>query len=240
MKRGYVVAVCTLAAVVALAAAPAAAQTLRTAWGDPDLQGIWDFRTTTPLERPEDLGDRAFLTVEEAAAVEQAAVERDRELWEAEARRTEAGGNVGAYNNFWMDQGRKPIETRRTSLVIHPPNGRFPELSEVGAERAAARRAHMEMHPADSYTDRNTSDRCIVGFNAGPPITPLAYNQNMQLFQGLPQNLWVRTEAGSPRQTRGSVPVCSPPSRRFAPLRPRCAGLTAWTPAPRTSAPALV
>ena len=41
----------------------------------------------------------------------------------------------------------------------------------------------MAEHPADSYTDRNSSDRCIVGFNAGPPITPLAYNQNMQLFQ---------------------------------------------------------
>ena len=51
---------------------------------------------------------------------------------------------------------------------------------------------------------------------------------------GLPQNLWVERRAGSPRQTH-SVPVCSPPSRRVAPLRPRCAGLTAWTPAARTS-----
>ena len=193
MKRRYVVAVCTLAAVVALAAAPAAAQTPRTAWGDPDLQGIWDFRTITPLERPEDLRDKAFLTVEEVAAAEQAAVERDRELWEAEARRTEVGGNVGAYNNFWMDSERKAIETRRTSLIVYPPNGRFPELSEIGAERAAARRAHMEAHPADTYTDRNTSDRCIVGFNAGPPITPLAYNQNMQLFQ-TPDHAVIYTE----------------------------------------------
>ena len=56
---------------------------------------------------------------------------------------------------------------------------------------------------------------------------------------GLPQNLWVERRAGSPRQT-DSVPVCSPPSRRVAPLRPRCAGLTAWTPAARTSVPALV
>ena len=59
------------------------------------------------------------------------------------------------------------------------------------------------------------------------------------LFRGLPQNLWVERRAGSPRQTH-SVPVCSPPSRRVAPLRPRCAGLTAWTPAARTSVPALV
>ena len=58
-------------------------------------------------------------------------------------------------------------------------------------------------------------------------------------LRGLPQNLWVERRAGSPRQTH-SVPVCSPPSRRVAPLRPRCAGLTAWTPAARTSVPALV
>ncbi len=184
--------VCTLIAVVMLLAAPAAAQTMpRTPWGTPDLQGIWDFRTITPLERPEELGDKAFLTAEEAAAAEQAEVERNLELWEAEARRTEAGGNVGAYNNFWMDRGTRA--TRRTSLITYPPNGRFPELSEVGAERAEARREHMAAHPADSYTDRNSSDRCIVGFNAGPPITPLAYNQNMQLFQ-TPDHVVIYTE----------------------------------------------
>ena len=163
----------------------------RTPWGTPDLQGIWDFRTITPLERPEELGDKALLTAEEAAAAEQAEVERNLELWEAEAQRTEAGGNVGAYNNFWMDRGTRA--TRRTSLITYPPNGRFPELSEVGAERAEARRAHMAEHPADSYTDRNSSDRCIVGFNAGPPITPLAYNQNMQLFQ-TPDHVVIYTE----------------------------------------------
>ena len=192
MSYRCLAAVCTLIAVVMLAAAPAAAQTMpRTPWGTPDLQGIWDFRTITPLERPEELGDKAFLTAEEAAAAEQAEVERNLELWEAEARRTEAGGNVGAYNNFWMDRGTRA--TRRTSLITYPPNGRFPELSEVGAERAEARRVHMAEHPADSYTDRNSSDRCIVGFNAGPPITPLAYNQNMQLFQ-TPDHVVIYTE----------------------------------------------
>ncbi|MCE2515477.1 MAG: hypothetical protein J4F37_10780, partial [Acidobacteria bacterium] len=60
MTHRNLAALCALAAIVALAAAPAAAQTLRTAWGAPDLQGIWDFRTITPLERPEDLGDKAF------------------------------------------------------------------------------------------------------------------------------------------------------------------------------------
>ena len=185
---------CAFVSAVMLAAGPAAAQTMpRTPWGEPDLQGIWDFRTITPLERPEDLGDKAFLTAEEAAEAEQAEIRRNVELWEAEARRTEAGGNVGAYNNFWMDRGTTPIGTRRTSLIVYPPDGRFPELSEAGAERAAARRAYLAEHPADSYADRNTSDRCIVGFNAGPPITPLAYNQNMQLFQ-TPDHVVIYTE----------------------------------------------
>ncbi len=183
MSYRYGAAACTVIALVALAAAPVSAQMPRTPWGAPDLQGIWDFRTITPLERPEELGDKAFLTAEEVAEAEAAEIQRNIDLWEAEARRTEAGGNVGAYNNFWMDRGTNPIETRRTSLIIYPPTGRFPELSEIGAERAEARRAYMAEHPADSYTDRNSSDRCIVGFNAGPPITPLAYNQNMQLFQ---------------------------------------------------------
>ena len=194
MSYRLLAALFTAIAVAALAAAPVAAQTApRTPWGQPDLQGIWDFRTITPLERPEDLGDQAFYTVEEAASLEREAVERDIELWEREAQRTEAGGNVGAYNNFWMDRGTRPIETRRTSLITEPPNGRFPELSEVGAQRAEARQARMAEHPADSYTDRNSSDRCIVGFNAGPPITPLAYNQNMQLFQ-TPDYVVIHTE----------------------------------------------
>ena len=161
---------------LALAQAPP-----RTSWGHVDLQGVWDFRTITPLQRPEDAPE--FLTEEEATTLEQDAVDRNARLWDAEARRTEVGANVGGYNNFWMDTGTKPIETRRTSLVVDPTNGRLPELSPSGQERADARREYLGEHGADSYTDRNTSDRCIVGFNAGPPITPLAYNQNMQLFQ---------------------------------------------------------
>ncbi|HIE94896.1 MAG TPA: hypothetical protein EYQ83_19290 [Acidobacteria bacterium] len=176
--------VSTMAAITGLMMVPALALAQappRTSWGQADLQGIWDFRTITPLQRPEDANE--FLTEEEAVTLEQEAVDRNSRLWGAESRRTEAGANVGGYNNFWMDTGTKPIETRRTSLVVDPTNGRLPELSPSGQERADARREYLGEHGADSYTDRNTSDRCIVGFNAGPPITPLAYNQNMQLFQ---------------------------------------------------------
>ena len=194
MSGRCLAAVFTVIAGVALSAIPAVAQTApRTAWGQPDLGGIWDFRTITPIERPEELGDKAFLTEEEAANLEQEAVDREIRLWNQAARRTEAGANVGGYNNFWMDRGTRPIETRRTSLIVDPPNGRFPELSPVGQRRTDERRAYLEEHAADSYVDRNTSDRCIVGFNAGPPITPLAYNQNMQLFQ-TPDHVVVFTE----------------------------------------------
>ena len=155
----------------------------RTAWGAPDVQGIWDFRTITPMERPEDLGDKAFLTEEEAVQREQAAVERDIELWEADARRTEAGGSVGGYNNFWMDRGTRVIGTRRTSLIIDPPNGRLPEMTEEGTARRADGRGSFSDRIQNSYTDFSNADRCLMGFNAGPPITPGGYNQNVQIFQ---------------------------------------------------------
>ena len=185
MRVRCLVIVALALALVPLAVAPAAAQgeAPRTPWGAPDLQGVWDFRTITPLQRPEELGDRAFLTQEEAANLEQEAVARDVRLWEAGARRTEAGGSVGGYNNFWMDRGTSVVGDRRTSLIVDPPNGRIPSLSEDGQRRADERRASREERPADSWLDRSAYDRCILGFNTGPPMTPAAYNQNMQLFQ---------------------------------------------------------
>ena len=170
--------------VMLLTSSPVAAQDgPRTAWGASDLQGVWDFRTITPLQRPEDLGDQEFLTAEEAANLEQEAVARDERLLLAGARKTEAGGNVGAYNNFWMDRGTRTIGTRRTSLVIDPPNGRIPSMTAAGRARGAERRDYRREHPADSWLDRSTFDRCILGFNTGPPMTPGGYNQNMQVFQ---------------------------------------------------------
>ena len=183
-------------AVVALAAIPvtaAAQEAPRTGWGEPDLQGVWDFRTLTPLQRPEDLGDKAFLTAEEAADREQAEIDRNLRLWERGARTTEAGGNVGAYNNFWMDRGTRVIETLRTSLIIDPPNGRLAELTEEGQARARINRGSFTVEFPESYTDLNSYDRCIQGFNAGPPITPGGYNQNVQIFQ-TPDHLVMLTE----------------------------------------------
>ena len=171
----------TLAGLLGVSGLAMAQEPPRTVWGTPDLQGVWDFRTLTPLERPEDLGDKAFLTAEEAAEREQAAFDRNLETWEREARPTEAGDNVGGYNNFWMDNGTRVIE--RTSLVIDPPNGRLPETTEAAQERRRNSPGSFVVEFPESYTDLSTYDRCILGFNAGPPITPAAYNQNVQIFQ---------------------------------------------------------
>ena len=184
---------CACAALVAVPGTAMAQDAPTTGWGAPDLQGVWDFRTITPLQRPEDLGDKAFLTAEEAAQREQSAVDRAENLWNREAQRTEAGGNVGGYNNFWMDQGTNVIGTRRTSLLIDPPNGRFPALTDAGRERARADRGSFTVDSPATYTDLNTYDRCIQGFNAGPPIAPGGYNQNVQIFQ-TPDHLVMMTE----------------------------------------------
>ena len=173
------------------AVAVAQSETPTTAWGQPDLSGTWDFRTITPLQRPEDLADKEFLTEAEAAGLEQEVIQRNEELLNRDAIRTTAGGNVdrgedgapGFYNNLWLDRGTSTIETRRTSLITDPPNGRLPELTPEGQERADARREYLREHPADSWLDRTPYDRCILGFNAGPPITPAGYNQNLAIFQ---------------------------------------------------------
>ena len=187
--------VAAVVVIVSLSAVPAVAlsDAPRTAWGQPDLQGVWDFRSITPLQRPERLENQEFLTEEEAAELEQAAVARDAAAWDREARRTEAGGNVGAYNNFWMDRGQKAVGTRRTSLIVDPPNGRMPEQTTAAQQRAGVRRDYRREHPADGPEDFSNGVRCILGFNAGPPFTPSAYNNNMQLFQ-TPDHVVVVTE----------------------------------------------
>ena len=154
------------------------AQSTTTAWGDPDLQGVWDFRTITPLERPEELADKEVLTAEEAALYEQetlAARNKDRR---AEDGISAARDVSNAYNQFWWDYGDRLTEDRRTSLVVDPPDGRIPR--KQGAEELA--RLFGNRIPTGPE-DRPLWERCIIGFNSGPPMLPSAYNNNVQLFQ---------------------------------------------------------
>ena len=157
---GAVVVVLLLGAIPATAQDPAP----RTTWGQPVLQGVWDFRSITPMQRPEDLAEKEFLTAEEAAEFEQNAVDRDVRLWNQGARRTEAGESVGGYNNFWMDRGLKAVGTRRTSLIVYPPNGRMPALTPAGQERAAgpgAPDAPRRHRPQPRRYGRPAGDRAI-------------------------------------------------------------------------------
>ena len=169
MKQKQAIALSILAVTVAPVAT--AQDGPRTAWGAPNLQGVWDFRSITPMQRPRRYGDREFLTREEAATREQDAVDRDRQSLRAVPRLV------------WMDRVTDTVETRRTSLIVDPPNGRMPARTEVARARAPQQRAYRTRQRADSWLDRSIFERCILGLNTGPPMTPRAYNQNMQVFQ---------------------------------------------------------
>ena len=92
-------------------------------------------------------------------------------------------GHPGSTTTSGWTAGPSRSESLRTSLVIDPPNGKVPPLTPAAQKRAEERRAYLKEHPADGPEDRSASDRCIVGFNAGPPLTPGGYNQNMQVVQ---------------------------------------------------------
>src|SRR5262245_37017369 len=151
----------------------------RTFWGEPDLTGIWDFATITPLERPAELAGKEFLTQAEAEQFERQTLEKRNQ----DRRDGGAEADVGrAYNQFWWDYGTKMTGTRRTSLVIDPPDGKIPPLTAEAQKRASDRAAILK-RPAAGPEDRNLAERCILGFNAGPPMLPSAYNNNVQIFQ---------------------------------------------------------
>src|SRR5688572_10807393 len=146
----------------------------RTPWGHPDLQGIWNNGTTTPLERPNDLADREFLSEAEWAARAQEVANR------AQLRPADPQADLAlAYNNEWWDRG-KPL--MRTSLIVDPPNGKLPPLTAEGRKRVDARdAARRQRGPADSWEDRPLQERCIV-YHGVPPF-PTGYNNNYQIAQ---------------------------------------------------------
>jgi hypothetical protein len=154
--------------------------------GRPSLQGTWDFRTITPLERPEALAGKTVLTEEEAAEFE--VRNRRNQDDRTPTPRGVVNGQATtadverAYNDFWWDFGKSVVETRRTSLIVDPPSGRIPELTPQARERAARRREARE-RPALGPEDRGVGERCILGFNSGPPMLPSAYNNNVQIVQ---------------------------------------------------------
>jgi hypothetical protein len=154
----------------------------RTPDGRPDLQGFWSFATVTPFERPSEFGEKAVLTDAEAQAIEEQAAARSKQ---DEGRQRGTAADVSrAYNDFWYDRGTRVVGTRQTSIVVDPPDGRVPALTPEAQARAAARgAARKQRGPADGPEDRSLGERCILGFNAGPPFAPSAYNNNIQIVQ---------------------------------------------------------
>jgi hypothetical protein len=180
---------------------PAAAQAPKTpvkAWnlprmpdGHPDLQGKWNFSTLTPLERPRELAGKEFLSEQEAAEFEKRALGTRNVDVNRESKPTARGlvnGTVetedlaNAYNEFWWDRGTKVISTRRTSLIVDPPDGRLPALTSQAQRRMAAA-DELNQGLAKGPEDRPLSERCILRPNSGPPMVPAGYNNNIQLMQ---------------------------------------------------------
>jgi hypothetical protein len=173
--------VCAAILFVTLAPLPIVGQGRhRTPWGDPDLQGLWTNATITPFERPAEFSGKPVLSEQEAAEYESQTL-RARD---ADNRTGGTEADLGrAYNQFWYDRGTKVVESRRTSLVVDPPDGRVPALTAEAQQLADARVAARRRSPADGPEDRSLAERCILWPTAGPPMIPSGYNNNYQILQ---------------------------------------------------------
>ena len=170
----------TLTAALVLAAGLVGAQSQdyivpRTPDGQPDLQGLWTNDTITPMERPASLQGRAFLSEDEIAAMEQNLAER-RTLADDNIEVT-VGGNVGGYNQVWLDSGDTVLSTGQTSLIVDPPNGRAPLR-----ESAAAVRDYYFAHVEDDYIYSTVWDRCLTRGVPGSML-PAGYNNAYRFIQ---------------------------------------------------------
>jgi hypothetical protein len=184
----------------------------RTPDGHPDLQGTYDLATLTPLERPPMFGNNLTLTLQQAQRLEQQVADRKEQAARpSDGNRAAppiggdgssgAAGNVGGYNNFWIDNGSEYVTVngeKRTSIIVEPSNGRVPQLTTSARQRNAGRAAPtsdeqegtdpgLERAPG-AYDDperRPLGERCLLGFGStsGPPALPVLYNNLHQIVQ---------------------------------------------------------
>ncbi len=160
----------------------------KTAWGHPNIQGVWDRRTITPLERPERFADKPFLSPEEIRAYERASAAR------TDGRPLDSGrGGPSVHDPSDLDYGSNVVPTGRTSLVINPESGRIPPYTEAARKRASiAAKAREQRGPADSWTDRSLTERCIT-WGTPQGMLPQAYNNNIKIVQ-TPDHVMIYTE----------------------------------------------
>ena len=177
-RVGMLVVLAAVLAVVSLdAQSKAKPYVAKTPWGDPDLQGVWDYKTITPLERPAAMGDRQFLNEEEVARLESNA-----------ARRLDSPPDENTPRNlvhapYMTDPGRKVDEDRRTSLIVDPPDGRIPPTTEEAQRRLALRRVGGRDGGTDGPEQRSSLERCIT-WGLPTSILPGLYNNNIRILQG--------------------------------------------------------
>ena len=158
----------------------------RTQWDQPNLQGVWNFASNVPMSRPRQFGEREYMTQEEADAIAanvEASFEQLNEY------------DVGGYNTFWVENAGRG-DNLRTSLITYPSNGQLPKRVEginiqnppfggLGPDFRGERpvRTPVGGIGKNGPEDRGISERCIVGFNSGPPFVPSLYNNNVQIVQ---------------------------------------------------------
>src|SRR5437870_1189156 len=160
----------------------------RTPWGHPDLQGIWDNHSITPLERPARFAGREFLTPQEVAELKKKVVEDNTD----EARFDNPDRDVeAAYNDFWWDRATTVVKTHRTSLITDPPDGKIPALVPEARDRQGE--VELRRRPlratggfeagrgSDSWFDRSLWERCIT--QGLPRVSTAAYNSNIRIVQ---------------------------------------------------------
>ena len=160
----------------------------RTIDGHPDLQGVWENNTITPVERPEVFGDKEILTDEDVAFLRRRLAEitaagADALFGEGVLAAAFAGEIVsydpttGNYDSQWMVD--RTIH-RRTSQIIDPPDGKYPPRTERAIAAARELREHREAHPADTWLDRPLGERCV---SFGAPRLGSGYNSYQQIVQ---------------------------------------------------------
>ncbi len=142
----------------------------------PNLEGIWNSATSTPLERPAQLKDKPYFTKTEAADWERRASAQNNEQ-----PPPRAGSGVGTYNVAFREFNAHVQPTLRTSIITDPPDGRIPALTPAAATEKH-RRQEMLRQP-HSAKDFGLQDRCLTFTTAGPPMLPYSYNSNYQIVE---------------------------------------------------------
>jgi hypothetical protein len=159
----------------------------------PSFEGIWNSASLTPFQRPAELGNKEYYTEQEAAVYEKnkaQEVNRDRRDGGQEA------DIARAYNELWFDRGSKLARTRRTSMIIDPPDGRVPPMTPEARKKFQAIQEKFAVHPADGPEDRPLPDRCLMFSQSGPPMIPGNYNDLYQIVQ-TPEYISILAEMGN-------------------------------------------